>query len=111
MLLLTAIAMGKAVGILEIDPWASVMGCSEGRKKALIKDINFSSLSLQDLSSFAMPFLDGDVETTDKNASRKVGYIQSFPFFAVLESLGGKHNFLGLKKPGVFIFPAVPLTC
>ncbi|NWS72952.1 AAKG2 kinase, partial [Crotophaga sulcirostris] len=25
-----------------------------------------------DLSSFAMPFLDGDVETTDKNASRKV---------------------------------------
>ncbi|NXE35765.1 AAKG2 kinase, partial [Ptilorrhoa leucosticta] len=27
---------------------------------------------LQDLSSFAMPFLDGDVESTDKNASRKV---------------------------------------
>ncbi|NWX26048.1 AAKG2 kinase, partial [Notiomystis cincta] len=27
---------------------------------------------LQDLSSFAMPFLDGDVENTDKNASRKV---------------------------------------
>ncbi|NXJ32017.1 AAKG2 kinase, partial [Ciconia maguari] len=26
-----------------------------------------------DLSSFAMPFLDGDVESTDKNASRKVG--------------------------------------
>ncbi|NWV63837.1 AAKG2 kinase, partial [Malurus elegans] len=27
---------------------------------------------LQDLSSFAMPFLDGDVESADKNASRKV---------------------------------------
>ncbi|NXA78820.1 AAKG2 kinase, partial [Thryothorus ludovicianus] len=42
-----------------------------GRKKALTK-ANFSSLSLQDLSSFAMPFLDGDVESADKNASRKV---------------------------------------
>lgn len=76
--------MCKAV---EIHLWASFMGCSDGRGKALIKDIRFSSLSLQDLSSFAMPFLDGDVESTDKNASRKVGYIQSFPFFAVLESL------------------------
>uniref|UniRef100_A0A8C2SMK2 Protein kinase AMP-activated non-catalytic subunit gamma 2 n=1 Tax=Coturnix japonica TaxID=93934 RepID=A0A8C2SMK2_COTJA len=35
-------------------------------------DIIFSSLSHQDLSSFAMPFLDGDVENTDKNAPRKV---------------------------------------
>lgn len=80
--------MGEAVETLEVDLWASVMGCSDGRKKALIKDINLSSLSLQDLSSFAMPFLDGDVESTDKNASRKVGYTQSFPFSAVLEALG-----------------------
>uniref|UniRef100_A0A8C0UEJ9 Protein kinase AMP-activated non-catalytic subunit gamma 2 n=1 Tax=Cyanistes caeruleus TaxID=156563 RepID=A0A8C0UEJ9_CYACU len=40
--------------------------------KKKVSYINFSSLSLQDLSSFAMPFLDGDVESTDKNASRKV---------------------------------------
>lgn len=78
--------MGEAVGTLETDLWASVMECSDGRKKALIKDINLS-LSLQDLSSFAMPFLDGDVESTDKNASRKVGYTQRFPFSAVLEAL------------------------
>ncbi|NXM77362.1 AAKG2 kinase, partial [Serilophus lunatus] len=34
-----------------------------------------------DLSSFAMPFLDGDVESTDKNASRKVeeSYSSSSP--------------------------------
>ncbi|XP_063035556.1 5'-AMP-activated protein kinase subunit gamma-2 isoform X2 [Melospiza melodia melodia] len=32
----------------------------------------FSYSSFQDLSSFAMPFLDGDVESTDKNAPRKV---------------------------------------
>jgi len=48
-----------------------------------------------------MPFLDGDVESTDKNASRKVGYFQSFTFAVLVESLGGKHNLLGLKKPGV----------
>ncbi|KAJ7408195.1 hypothetical protein WISP_122128 [Willisornis vidua] len=29
-------------------------------------------LDIQDLSSFAMPFLDGDVESADKNAPRKV---------------------------------------
>ncbi|NXH82258.1 AAKG2 kinase, partial [Edolisoma coerulescens] len=40
--------------------------------KGINKRHQFSSLSLQDLSSFAMPFLDGDVESTDKNASRKV---------------------------------------
>lgn len=58
-----------------------------------------------------MPFLDGDVESTDKNASRKVGYFQSFTFAVVVESLGGKHDLLGLKKPGFLIFPAIPLTC
>lgn len=41
---LPAIAVGEAVGALEIDLWASGMGCSDGRKKALIKDISFSSL-------------------------------------------------------------------
>lgn len=71
---------------------------SDGRKKTLIEDIIFSSLSWQDLSSFAMPFLDGDVENTDKNASRKVGYFQSFTFTVVAESLGDKHKLLDLKK-------------
>lgn len=48
-----------------------------------------------------MPFLDGDVESTDKNASRKVGYFQSFTFAVVVESFGGKHQLLALKKSGV----------
>lgn len=49
-----------------------------------------------------MPFLDGDVESADKNASRKVGYFQSFTFTVVAKSLGSKHNLLGLKTPEVF---------
>lgn len=58
-----------------------------------------------------MPFLDGDVESADKNASRKVGYFQNFIFAVVAESLGGKHNLLGLKKLEILVFPAIPLTC
>lgn len=97
---LPAIAMGKAVGTSEIKLWDTMTGCCDGRKNTLTQDINFSSLSWQDLSSFAMPFLDGDVESTDKNASRKVGYFQSFTYAAVVESFGGKHNLLGLKSLG-----------
>lgn len=48
-----------------------------------------------------MPFLDGDVESADKNASRKVGYFQSFTSAVVVESFGGKHQLLALKKSRV----------
>lgn len=58
-----------------------------------------------------MPFLDGDVESTDKNASRKVGYFQSFVVVVVVESLGGKHDLLSLESSGVLVFPATPLIC
>uniref|UniRef100_A0A8C2SNN4 Protein kinase AMP-activated non-catalytic subunit gamma 2 n=1 Tax=Coturnix japonica TaxID=93934 RepID=A0A8C2SNN4_COTJA len=39
---------------------------SSGQKKLMLR------VHIPDLSSFAMPFLDGDVENTDKNAPRKV---------------------------------------
>nr|XP_047918366.1 5'-AMP-activated protein kinase subunit gamma-2 isoform X6 [Anser cygnoides] len=39
---------------------------SSSQKKLMLR------VHIPDLSSFAMPFLDGDVENTDKNASRKV---------------------------------------
>nr|XP_009941393.1 PREDICTED: 5'-AMP-activated protein kinase subunit gamma-2 [Opisthocomus hoazin] len=39
---------------------------SSSQKKLMLR------VHIPDLSSFAMPFLDGDVESTDKNASRKV---------------------------------------
>ncbi|XP_025750322.1 5'-AMP-activated protein kinase subunit gamma-2 [Manacus vitellinus] len=39
---------------------------SSGQKKLMLR------VHIPDLSSFAMPFLDGDVESADKNASRKV---------------------------------------
>ncbi|XP_041264358.1 5'-AMP-activated protein kinase subunit gamma-2 isoform X1 [Onychostruthus taczanowskii] len=39
---------------------------SSSHKKLMLR------VHIPDLSSFAMPFLDGDVESTDKNASRKV---------------------------------------
>lgn len=97
-----AVAMGKAAGTLEVELWATDMGCSDTRKETLLQDIIFSSLSHQDLSSFAMPFLDGDVENADKNASRKVGYFQTFTFIVVAESIGDNHNSLDLEKSQAF---------
>lgn len=93
-----AVAMGKAAGTSEVELWATDVGCSDTRKETLLQDIIFSSLSHQDLSSFAMPFLDGDVENTDKNASRKVGYFQTFTFTVVAESSGDNHNSLDFEK-------------
>ncbi|KFO74243.1 5'-AMP-activated protein kinase subunit gamma-2, partial [Cuculus canorus] len=52
-----------------------------------------------DLSSFAMPFLDGDVETTDKNASRKVE-----------DSYSGSSPSKGLFSKGLQNRPSSPVS-
>ncbi|NXO50846.1 AAKG2 kinase, partial [Aramus guarauna] len=52
-----------------------------------------------DLSSFAMPFLDGDVESTDKNASRKVE-----------ESYSGGSPSKGLFSKGLQNRPSSPVS-
>ncbi|XP_055564885.1 5'-AMP-activated protein kinase subunit gamma-2 isoform X1 [Falco biarmicus] len=50
---------------------SSCSSSSSSRKTSSQKKLMLR-VHIPDLSSFAMPFLDGDVESTDKNASRKV---------------------------------------
>ncbi|XP_051468396.1 5'-AMP-activated protein kinase subunit gamma-2 isoform X3 [Apus apus] len=71
-----------------------------------------------DLSSFAMPFLDGDVETTDKNASRKtysqkltfLSNITSFKESKVEESYSAGSPSKGLFSKGLQNRPSSPVS-
>ncbi|XP_026699322.1 5'-AMP-activated protein kinase subunit gamma-2 [Athene cunicularia] len=58
--------MGSTAMDKKKDASSSSSRKSSSQKKLMLR------VHIPDLSSFAMPFLDGDVESTDKNASRKV---------------------------------------
>ncbi|GAB0184986.1 5'-AMP-activated protein kinase subunit gamma-2 [Grus japonensis] len=72
---------------------------SSSRRKSSSQKKLMLRVHIPDLSSFAMPFLDGDVESTDKNASRKVE-----------ESYSGGSPSKGLFSKGLQNRPSSPVS-